>query len=244
MRLALLIALSIGCSDPARPAIDAAGSTDSPTADASTDAPVDAPPAPCPAGQLCLRVNPVAPTIPDGRLIVVFYQLVDDWMPYPPFVLPVDIPFSGSATAIELPLASITLPSPIDDYYVCPRTCGDLSNPACDCPAAQAKIALAFVMVMVDANTSGAIEPAELVDANQYGVGWMQLGVSDAAYPVGHALDVLAPEGIQSGLAPYEIIDLSPFDKLGIPPPGTTFDLDVCTPNTASCDLVRFPNLT
>lgn len=245
--LRLCFALLAACSDPGSQTIDAPiGSTDASIDAPAIDAAIDAPIGNCPAGQLCLRINPVVAgaTIPSGRLVVVFYQLVDNVTPYPPLLVSYDVPFDGTATAIQFPLASITAPAPLDDYRLCPRTCFALSNPACDCPAASAKITTAFVFVVGDTNSSGSIEPAELVDANMYGVGYMQLGGADMAYPVPHALQNLLPEGIQNGLAPYRIIDGSPFDKMGLPAPGMVFDLDICVPNSASCQMIRFPNLT
>ena len=251
--LPLCIALLGACGDPG------SQSTDAPTADsaigtpdASVDAPaidapaIDAPMGNCPAGQLCLRLNPVVAgaTIPAGRLVVVFYQFIDNITPPPPLVVAYDAPFDGTTTAIQFPLANIATPAPIDDYRLCPRTCFMLSNPTCDCPAASAKITTAFVFVMRDANSSGAIEPAELIDANRYGIGFVQIGGADMAYPNPQALQNLLPDGIQNGLAPYRVIDLSPFDKMGVPAPGTVFELDVCVPNSASCSMVRFPNFT
>ena len=98
---------------------------------------------------------------------------------------------------------------------------------------------------MVDADHSGAIEPAELSRDNRYGIGVMALGDSDAAYPPPTFLDPLAPEGIQGCLAPYSILppaSNSIFDRLGVPT-STTFSLDVCVPGSASCDMLRVPNL-
>ena len=260
--LAGVLVVVAGCSDPAS-SVDAAGGDDAPaTPDAlASDGATaidgttaidasgpDAMPGDCPAGELCLRVNKVVPTatIPDGRLVVVFYQLVDDIDPYPPLRAGLDVPFTGTSTRVDTLLSQITLPTPVDDYQFCPRACLNLDNPACDCPPAQPKVALAFVFAMQDPDLSGAIEPAELVEDNIYGVGYLQLGASDADYPVPNVFDMLFTEGILDGLVPYEVIDppTSVFDVLGLPPAGTVFDLDVCVPGDASCDTVRFPNLT
>jgi hypothetical protein len=245
MRQWLLLALLIGCNSSPGNTTDASIAGDAIDADAASAA--DAPPqASCAAGKLCLRVNPVAAgaTIPDGRLVVVFYQMIEHVMPPVPELVGLDRPFTAATPTIEIPLADIVLPAPIDDYRLCPRTCLALDNPACDCPAAHPKIALAFVFVMRDLDASGAIEPAELVDENLYGVGVLQLGAADRAYAAPNALDPLLPDGILDGLAPYRIIPTTDFDDLGIAAPGTVFDLDVCVPGDASCDMIRFPNLT
>jgi hypothetical protein len=250
IRLALCGALALaGCSDPSRATSDAPAGGDGSAAilDASPDAPPDAPGIPfnCTTDTtLHFDVHPVAAgTIPDGRLIVDIYQLLDN-LPVPQYIA-YDVPFSGTATSVDLALADITLPAALDDYYVCQRTCGDLSNPACDCPANGEKIALAFVFVLNDLDHSGAIEPVELTQTNRYGVGVMQLGQSDRAYPPPTTLDPLVPEGIQGCMAPYRIIphDMGHlFDKLGIPTT-TTFPLDVCVPGSPSCSMLRVANL-
>jgi hypothetical protein len=255
-----VVVVVAGCSDPAS-SIDAAGGDD-----AASDGPAttdgaggdgatavdsrgpDATPGDCPSGQLCLNVNKVVPaaTIPGGRLVVVFYQFIDDATPYPPLFAGLDVAFSGTSARIDTALAQVTLPAAIDDYQLCPRACLDLGQPACDCPPAQPKAALAFVFVIQDVDGSGGIDPAELVEENIYGVGYLQLAAADADYPAPNVLDPLFTEGILNGLVPYEVIDppTSIFDVLAIPPAGTVFDLDVCVPGDASCDLVRFPNLT
>jgi hypothetical protein len=215
------------------------------SADASADASTDAAPFSCATDTVIhFDVHPVAAgTIPDGRLIVDLYQLQDN-LNVPEQVI-YDVPFTGASTSVDLTLADLALPANLDRYKVCPRTCYDLSNPACTCTAGQPNVALAAVIVMVDADHSGAIEPAELTRDNRYGIGVMSLGDSDAAYPPPTFLDPLAPEGIQGCLAPYSILppmNGSIFDRLGVPT-STTFPLDVCVPGSASCDMLRVPNL-
>jgi hypothetical protein len=212
---------------------------------AAADASPDAAPFSCATDTtIHFAVHPVAAgTIPDGRLIVDLYQLQDN-LPVPQFIA-YDVPFTGTSTSIDLALADVALPTTLDQYKVCPRSCFDLANPACACTPGQPNVALAFVFVMGDLDHSGAIEPAELTRENRYGVGVMQLGDSDAAYPPPTILDPLAPEGIQGCLAPYAILPPAPssiFDRLGIPGT-TTFDLDVCVPGSASCDMLRVANL-
>jgi hypothetical protein len=257
MRTYLLVACqvaAVGCGDPPGGSADAALlDHDAPTADAATTpdaAPPDAGPAwTCaPGGVVHLAVNPVpaTATIPDGRLVVVFYQLLEPIAKAVPLFVGYDAPFAGTATTVDIPLASIVLPTPTDDYRLCPRTCFDLANPACDCPAAQPAVSLAMVFVMNDLDDSGAIEPAELVEENFYGVGFMHLGHADEAFPPPNVLDPLFPEGISGCLSPYRIVPPSgdDFDQLGLPPEDTTFPMDVCVPGAAACDDVRFPNLT
>ena len=244
-RLAILGAL-VACHGTPPATGDAPVGSDGDVAiDASADASPDAAPFSCATDTVIhFDVHPVAAgTIPDGRLIVDLYQLQDN-LNVPEQVI-YDVPFTGASTSVDLTLADLALPANLDSYKLCPRTCYDLSNPACTCTAGQPNVALAAVLVMVDADHSGAIEPAELTRDNRYGIGVMSLGDSDAAYPPPTFLDPLAPEGIQGCLAPYSILppmNGSIFDRLGIPT-STTFPLDVCVPGSASCDMLRVPNL-
>jgi hypothetical protein len=236
MRSLLLAVLLLGCS-PSDPAKSDSGIHVDP--DGSETA--------CGTGMLCLVPHRVVlgATIPNGRLGVVFYQLVDDYNPYPDPVVALDIPFDASAPAINIPLSLITLPSPRSRYDFCLRTCYDEANPACVCQAGKPQVATAFVVVTVDANSSGHIEPAEIVNANLYGIGVMHFGASDTAFPASNELQQLFPEGILQGLVPYRIIDnATGFDQLGLPPSPAIYDLDLCVPGDASCDDLRVPNLT
>jgi hypothetical protein len=255
MRTALFLALLAACDKPSSSTTDAStsGNKDASTtpdtstpSGAATDAAIDALPQNCPTGQLCFYINKVVPTatIPNGRIVVMFYQFNDDVDPYPTLVSTLDKPFVGASTMVQVPLGDIGKPTPLDDYELCPRTCLDLNNPACDCPANQPRVALAFVLAMVDPNMSGMIEPAELDEDNMYGVGYMSIGTAPMAYPNAAPLQSLFPNGIVSGVAPYEIIEAGTFDKLGVPPPGAVFLMDVCVPGDASCNQMRFPNLT
>lgn len=221
-----------------------AGCTDDPPKAAPSN-PGLSNPSTCPAGQVCLNVTPVtSAAIPNGRLIVAFYQLNDDIQPAPEAHVAYDVPFVGTSTSVQIALADLQLPTAIDDYRVCLRTCEDLANPACDCPAAEAKLATGLVAVMVDTDGSGGIDPSEFVAENLYGVGVMHFGESDAAYPAANELEFLLPEGIRSGLSPYRIIDGERFDQLGLPATDAVYDLDVCVPADESCESLRFPNLT
>lgn len=200
----------------------------------------------CGPGQLCLRPRPVVPgaAIPAGRVVVAFYQFIDDIQLEPSIHIGYDAPFAASGQPIKIPLASIVQPSRLDDFRLCVRECLDLADPACACPAAEAKVTTAFVFVVADTNGSGATEPAEVTEDNIYGVGYLHLGGADTAYPAPNALDSVFPEGIREGLSPYRIIKGEPFDQLGVPAAGTVFELDVCVPGDASCSSLRYPNLT
>lgn len=200
----------------------------------------------CGPGELCLRPRPVVPgaAIPAGRIVVAFYQFIDDIQLDPAIHIGYDAAFSKPKKTIKIPLNQIVQPTQLDDFRLCVRECIDLADPACDCPAAEAKVTTAFVFVVSDANGSGAIEPAEMTEDNMYGVGYLHLGGADQAYPAPNTLDSVFPEGIREGLTPYRIIDGDPFDQLGAPAPGTVFELDVCVPGDASCSSMRFPNLT
>lgn len=253
IRLALCGALALaGCRDPRGATADAptGGPADgsATSLDAALDAPPDAPGIPfnCTTDTtIHFAVHPVtADPIPDGRLVILVYQFIDNLHVTP--YIGYDVPFIGTSTSLDFALADLALPAMLDDYYLCQRTCFDLANPACDCPALAPKIALGFVAVVSDLDHSGAIEQAELTQANRYGVGVMQLGQSDRAYPAPTVLDQLAPDGIQGCVAPYSILPADAghqFDRIGIPTT-TTFSLDVCVPGSAACSMLRVPNLT
>ena len=217
--------------------------------DASPDGPPDAPPVRCATDRVVhLDVHRVVDgaTIPDGRIVVRFHQFNDDIRPRPTF-FGYDRPYNGASNGVDIAISEIALPAPIDGYQLCERSCNDLTDPACSCPAGAPKLALGAVFVVRDSNHSGAIEAEELNDDDIYGIGWMQLGASDAAYPPPTALDSLAPQGIQDCLAPYSILPPAPGgfnERLGVPSPSETFRLDICVPDSDSCDLVRSPNLT
>lgn len=237
--------LVLGCvgADGGSPPLDETPSTDLPQEPSESDLEVAAG---CGPGRLCLRPRPVVPgaAIPAGRVVVAFYQFIDD-IQLDPFVhIGYDAAFSAAGKTIKIPLSQVVQPPQLDDFRLCVRECFDLADPACDCPAAEAKVTTAFVFVVSDTDGSGAIEPAELTEENMYGVGYLHLGGADQAYPAPNALDVVFPEGIREGLTPYRIIEGDPFDQLGAPAPGTVFELDVCVPGDASCSSMRFPNLT
>jgi len=247
------IAMAAACSVPAvtfLPTDDAqldSRLSDSPTLDAALDAAADAaPPVRCAPGRVIhLDVTPVEPgaAIPDGRLVVVFYQFGLEVVPRPPHLVGYDQPFQGASTGVDLALGDITLPTQLDDYQLCPRTCGDLTEPACDCPEAKPKLALAWVLVVRDVNVS---EIHEFTDENTYGIGHLQLGAADRAYAAPEELGFLVPGGVQDCLAPYSIEPPAAgteFEDLGTPAANATFPLEVCVPSDSSCGSVRPPNL-
>jgi len=229
--------LITGCGDSIKVVPDAS------PADASP--PLDAPAGP----RISIRVRPVVAgaAIPDGRLVVAFYQQNDDLTVDPKFHVGYDVAFSGQSQMIEIPLGGVVLPGAIDDYRFCPRDCEDLSDPACDCRAAEAKVAMAYVFVLPDANGSGKIESAEVSLAGAYGIGQLFLGATDKAYPLPNTLDFMFIEGLVEGLAPYRLIPPAPqssYERLGIPASGTVFELDVCSPGDGSCSMLRVPNIS
>lgn len=222
---------------------------DTAPADAAPDAAPDA------AGDHCAThrvvhfdVHPVeaGATIPNGRITAWFYQLNDDLKPRPPRRVTYDRPFTGTSTTVDIALDDVMLPQPLGDYQACERSCDDLANPACGCTAAGPRFALASVAVYVDRDGSGAIESAEVIDDNEYGVGYIQLGAADKAYAPPNLFDFIAPQGLVDCLAPYSILPPptgESFNDLGIPAADARFPLDVCVPGAASCSQVRRPNL-
>jgi hypothetical protein len=225
---------------------EAAMPPDAPAPDAGS---MDAPAARCPNRVIHFAVHPVVAgaAIPNGRVLVDFAQFNDDLMLRPPRFIGYDRPFAGTATTLDIATDDIALPQKLGDYQLCERACKDLTDPTCGCKAGGPKIALALVGVYIDPDGSGAIEPGERAFANQIGAGYTILGAADTAYAAGTVLDELLPQGIVDCIAPYEILPPpanSSFNDLGIRASDAPFPLDVCAPPDASCDDVRFPNVS
>jgi hypothetical protein len=233
-----VVMVSCGGGSGSRVAVDAAP--------ADTTA-VDAPGERCATHRVVhFDVHPVVAgaTIPDGRITAWFYQLNDDLKPRPPRLVTYDRPFTGTSTTVDISLDDVMLPQPLENYQLCERACDAL--PACGCTSAGPRLALAAVAVYVDRDGSGAIESSEVVDDNEYGVGYVQLGAADRAYAPPTVFDSLAPQGLVDCLAPYSILPPpanESFNDLGIPAEDARFPLDICVPGDASCSQVRRPNL-
>ncbi len=197
----------------------------------------------CPPDTLCLNVNLASPSVPDGRLGIVWMPLelyVDE---HPPQVA-YDAVFGASSESIQIPLASIASPEP---YQIrCVRTCE-----ACPCLGAPPKTAIAAVVVVVDQDGDGTIDsPAEttyLTNSERYGVGYLFVGYGATAYiPAPSPWDEFYIDGIQAGIKPYVALPPPPgssWNDLGIPAPGQAFDLHVCAPGSNACDEMPHPDI-
>lgn len=219
--------------------------TDAGAADAMASAP-DAAPSDCAPEQLCFINHALgSEPIPNGRTVVMFYQFNDDLIPEPAFHLGYDEPFDGSQGTLEIPRSSITLPTPLDDYYLCQRICSDLSNDACNCFGEDARATFAFVFVVSDTDNSGAIELAEIDEANIFGVAGMHVNSAEQDFPIPNVFDSLFIDGVLQGIHGYTVEPSSgSFDVLTIPEPGAYFDMTLCVPGSDECADLPFPNLT
>jgi hypothetical protein len=201
---------------------------------------------PCPADTLCLRPTSVTPggEIPAGRVGVVWFQLNDDGID-PEIEIGFDAPLDPSAARIDIPVGDITGPG--EENLVCERACPD--ETMCPC-LGKIQIGFAFVIAVVDVNGNGAIDVPDDVgisnDVGIYGVGFMAVGFSETAYdPAPSPFEALFPDGIQGGIAPYEVIEnAGSFDTLGVPDEPQIYEFTVCVPGDATCDDLRLPNLT
>jgi len=228
------------------------GGRDAGVRDGGSDAGEDAGPAPdagplpdptptCPGDALQLDVQLMGgTTAPSSRLVVMWFQLDDDARPPP--VIAYDRAFDGTETTIDIPLADIGPPS--HETFLCDRDCSDPI--ACPC-LGDPRVAIAYVFVVTDPDGSGAIELADLADAETLGLAWGLLGFGSMRYVTPPAsptwLGSIFPEGVEAGRCPYRIIEGTGFDKLGRTGATDRLDLNVCAADATACDLPT-PNLT
>lgn len=249
------VLLALGCGDDATPGTDSgvardsgstsdAGGSDAARADGgggSDAGPIIA--GECPVASVTLDVNVIGGGAPvAGRLVVAWGQLDDDG-PDPIPDVGYDVQFDTTATTIEIPIASIGLPT--EPNLVCERACDDEAT--CPCLSTP-QVGYGLVAVVTDTDGSGAIEPSEVQRVRPPGVGYVVVGYSAMRYVPPPATPPqwgeLFPEGIEGGVCPYRIIDSpSSFDRPGLVMPGARFDLNVCPAAMPGCDL-PLPNLT
>jgi hypothetical protein len=185
----------------------------------------------CGSDTLCLRAigTQRAPLMP-GRLVVV-------WDPVNksqgPLEIAFDVPFSGTERALAIPFARIAPPRTRTPTMPCDPGRGQ----ACQ---RFVGIAVGYVLVLADQNGNGRIDPDEIGKGSLLGAARMIVGFAEE--PIAPSPD-LAPAGMSRGIAAYAPIRLGSFDKWQLVPPGTLFDLVVCTRGESHCH-PPVPNLT
>ncbi|MBL8743774.1 MAG: hypothetical protein JNK04_21845, partial [Myxococcales bacterium] len=125
-------------------------------------------PTTCPTNTLCLDVVEEG-EIPAARFAVVWFRIEGNVAADPTIAL--EAGFEANASYTEVQLGNVPLPPDIDK--ICERACAE----AVDCPACSGSFeaAVAYAMVIVDADDSGSIEPAEVADPSNV------VGIANAA---------------------------------------------------------------
>ncbi len=154
-------------------------------------------PAGCSADRLCLEVVEAGDPAP-GRLAVVWLRFEGN-VGHDPTV-GYEAAFDGAAgDRIDIPLSEITDPPDID--RACERGCEDPKT--CPCTG-DFQAAVAYVLVVNDADASGVLEPTELADATNW------VGIANAAVAFSETteasppapFDVTFPDGVEAGIHP------------------------------------------
>jgi len=239
---------------PSSPSIDAGANAPAPTPPLAPTNPSPSTPPPdataplvCGDTALCLDVTPIkAGTNPiPGRLMILWKQLNEggaDPMPEVGF----EMPFLGTETRIEIPLAQVKAPS--EANRLCVRTCGDEAT--CPCTS-EAKVATGFVFVYEDENQDGQITLHYRADLAErvVGVGQVLVAASDKEFKPappkpGFWSDVF-PNGIELGVRQYaiknEVNNYYQRFSAGVTA-GTSFALATCdAANPTKCS-PRIPN--
>ncbi len=187
----LALVLAVGCGDSE----NAGGSGSGGAGEGG-----NATPGACDPETLCLDIVEQAP-ITEGRFAIVWFRLEGSVAADPTVAL--DLPFDPTSTYVEVNLGDIPLPPDIDK--VCQRECEE----AIDCPMCTGDFAasVAYVMVVVDADMNGSIEPAEVAEPdNVVGIAntavvWSTTTTTSVEAPY----DELFPNGTIAGVAAYRI---------------------------------------
>lgn len=160
----------------------------------------NATPGACDPATLCLDIVVDAP-ITEGRFAIVWFRLEGSVAADP--TVAIDVPFDLTSSYVEVNLGDVPLPPDIDK--MCERACVD----AIDCPACTGdfQASVAYVMVIVDADASGSIEPAEVAEPDNV-VGIANTAVvwsNTTATSVDAPYDEQFPNGTVEGVAAYRI---------------------------------------
>lgn len=152
----------------------------------------------CEAGKVCLSVAKEGEA--SGRLAVIWFRLEGTLAKDP--TVGFETAFAGTESAVTIDLASVAQPPDLD--LLCARGCADPAT--CPCTG-DFQAGVAYVMVVVDADGSGALEAPEIADpANVVGLANTAVVYSAAAAASAPApFDQTFPMGVKEGMAPYRI---------------------------------------
>ena len=167
-------------------------------------------PGSCDPLTLCLDVVEEG-SIPEARFAVVWFRIEGSVAADP--TVAIDVAFDASANDAEVSLADVPLPPDIDK--ICERDCAE----PVDCPVCSGEFeaSVAYVMVIVDADMSGAIEPTEVAEPNNVvgianaAIVWSNTDQSTLPAP----FDATFPDGTVEGRAVYSIGSGSSFEPAG-----------------------------
>lgn len=208
---ALMLLLASGCGDSS--AAGGAGAGGGSGEGGGTN------PGACDPDTLCLDIVEEG-AIPAARFAIVWFRLEGDVAADPTVAL--DVSFDASSTYAEVNLSDVALPPDLDK--LCERACAE----PVDCPACTGEFeaAVAYVMVVVDEDMNGGIEPAEVAEPDNVvgiantAVAWSNTTATEVEAPY----DALFPNGIAEGLATYRINASGAFELAG---DGNVFELKI-----------------
>jgi len=206
----LALASGFGCGDSGS---DAAGGSGGDGAGAGGGNPTL-----CEADTLCLDIVEEG-EIPAARFAIVWFR-IEGTVANDPTVA-TEASFQAGSNYLEVDLGGLTEPPDIDK--ACERDCAE---PA-DCPCVGAlEAAIAYVMVVIDEDASGSIDPAEVADPDlvvgiaNTAVVWSNTTQAVVAAP----FNELFPKGLVSGIEPYRINASGAFEPAG---GGNVFELKI-----------------
>lgn len=154
----------------------------------------------CTPPTLCLDIVEEG-AIPEARFAVVWFRLEGDVANDPSIAM--ETTFDPSASRIEVDMATIPPPPEVDK--ICERRCEDVS--VCPDCTGDFEGSVAYLMVVVDEDMSGAIDPAEVGEPeNIVGIANAALGWSNDAWAMAPLpFDEVFPDGTSEGVGAYRI---------------------------------------
>jgi hypothetical protein len=176
-------------------------------------------PGACDPDTLCLDIVEEG-AIPAARFAIVWFRLEGAVAADPTVAL--DVAFDASSTYAEVNLADVALPPEIDK--LCERECAE----PIDCPACTGEFeaGVAYVMVVVDEDMNGSIDPTEVAEPdNVVGIAntavvWSNTTAASVAAP----FNDLFPNGTVEGIATYRIDASGNFQLAG---DGNVYELKI-----------------